>query len=428
MPVTKEELLKEAQKWSKIAPPYHAFYHGKVEVMPKCAIRTLQDFSIWYTPGVAQVCKDIEKDKELAFEGTSKWNYVGVVSDGTRVLGLGDIGGQAGMPVMEGKALIFKYLGGVDAFPICLATKDPEEIIQAVKWIEPTFGGINLEDFSSPKCFYILERLRKEMPIPVWHDDQQGTAAVILAGTYNALKVAGKKLNKAKISIVGVGAANTRTYYVLKAAGVNPKNILMTDSTGILSNPDGLEGGIKEALEGADMCIAASKPGPGVITKEDVKGMASNSIIFACANPIPEIWPWEAKEAGAKVIATGRSDFPNQVNNSLVFPAIFRGALDVRAKTITDEMCIASAKALAKYAEDKGLSENYIIPSMDEWEIYPMQATEVAMKCIEQGLARKKMARQEIHDGAAAIIERTQKIVKLLMAQGLIATPPPEPK
>jgi len=446
MPVTKEELLKEAQKWSKIAPPYHAFYQGKVEVMPKCAIRTLQDFSIWYTPGVAQVCKDIEKDKELAFEGTSKWNYVGVVSDGTRVLGLGDIGGQAGMPVMEGKALIFKYLGGVDAFPICLATKDPEEIIQAVKWIEPTFGGINLEDFSSPKCFYILDRLRKEMPIPVWHDDQQGTAAVILAGTYNALKVAGKKLNKAKISIVGVGAANTRTYYVLKSAGVDPRNILMTDSTGILSttrrdlegsykwqiaketNPDGVEGGIKEALEGADMVIAASKSGPGVITKEDIKGMAGDPIVFACANPIPEIWPWEAKEAGAKVVATGRSDFPNQVNNSLVFPAIFRGALDVRAKTITDEMCIASAKALAKYAEGKGLNENYIIPAMDEWEIYPTQATEVAMKCIEQGLARKKLARKEVHDGAAAIIERTQKIVKLLMAEGFIASPPPEPK
>jgi malate dehydrogenase (oxaloacetate-decarboxylating) len=446
MPVTKEELLKEAQKWSKIAPPYHAFYHGKVEVMPKCAIRTLQDFSIWYTPGVAQVCKDIEKDKELAFEGTSKWNYVGVVSDGTRVLGLGDIGGQAGLPVMEGKALIFKYLGGVDAFPICLSTKDPEEIIQAVKWIEPTFGGINLEDFSSPKCFYILDRLRKEMPIPVWHDDQQGTAAIILAATYNALKLVGKNLNKAKISIVGVGAANTRTYYVLKSAGVNPKNILMTDSTGILSrtrkdlegsykweiaketNPDGVEGGIKEALEGADMVIAASKPGPGIIKKTDIQGMASNAIVFACANPIPEIWPWEALEGGAKVVATGRSDFPNQVNNSLVFPAIFRGALDVRAKTITDEMCIASAKALAKYAEDKGLTENYIIPSMDEWEIYPMQATEVAMKCIEQGLARKKATRAEIHDGAAAIIERTQKIVKLLMAQGFIPAPPPEPK
>ena len=445
MPVTKEELLKEAQKWSKIAPPYHAFYQGKVEVMPKCAIRTLQDFSIWYTPGVAQVCKDIEKQNELAYEETSKWNYVAVVSDGTRVLGLGDIGGQAGMPVMEGKALIFKYLGGVDAFPICLATKDTEEIIQAVKWIEPSFGGINLEDFSSPKCFYILDRLRKEMPIPVWHDDQQGTAAVILAGTINALKFVGKKLNRAKFTIVGSGAANTRTFYVLEAAGVNPKNVIMVDSTGTLhtgrkelegtykwdlakkTNPDRIEGGIKEAAEGSDILIAASKPGPGTITVEDVKGMADDSVIFACANPIPEIWPWEAKEAGAKVIATGRSDFPNQVNNSLVFPAIFRGALDVRAKTITDEMCIASAEALAKYAEDKGLTENYILPSMDEWEIFPLQAVETAAKAMEQGVARKKASRKELYDASSALIKRTQGIVKLLMREGYIASPPPEP-
>jgi len=446
MPVTKEELLKEAQKWSKIAPPYHAFYHGKVEVMPKCAIRTLQDFSIWYTPGVAQVCKDIEKESELAYEETSKWNYIAVVTDGTRVLGLGDIGAQAGMPVMEGKALIFKYLGGVDAFPICLSTKDPEEIIQAVKWIEPSFGGINLEDFSSPKCFYILDRLRKEMPIPVWHDDQQGTAAVILAGTINALKYVGKKLNKAKFTIVGVGAANTRTFYVLEAAGVNPKNIIMTDSTGALhtgrkdlegtykwdmaekTNPDCVEGGIKEAAKDSDILIAASKSGPGTITKEDLQGMADDSIVFACANPIPEIWPWEAEEAGVKVMATGRSDFPNQVNNSLVFPAIFRGALDVRAKTITDEMCIASAKALAKYAEDKGLAKNYIIPSMDEWEIYPLQAAETGLKAIQQGIARKKASRKELYERAEAIIGRTQKLVKLLMKQGFIEPPPPEPK
>jgi malate dehydrogenase (oxaloacetate-decarboxylating) len=446
MPVTKEELLKEAQKWSKIAPPYHAFYQGKVEVMPKCAIRTLQDFSIWYTPGVAQVCKDIEKQNELAYEETSKWNYVAVVSDGTRVLGLGDIGAQAGLPVMEGKALIFKYLGGVDAFPICLSTKDPEEIIQAVKWIEPSFGGINLEDFSSPKCFYILDRLRKEMPIPVWHDDQQGTAAVILAGTINALKFVGKKLNRAKFTIVGSGAANTRTFYVLEAAGVNPKNVIMVDSTGTLhtgrkelegtykwdlakkTNPDRVEGGIKEAAEGSDILIAASKPGPGTITVDDVRGMADDSVIFACANPIPEIWPWEAEEAGAKVIATGRSDFPNQVNNSLVFPAIFRGALDVRAKTITDEMCIASAEALAKYAEDKGLTDKYIIPSMDEWEIYPLQAVETAAKAMEQGVARKKATRKELYDASSALIKRTQGIVKLLMREGYIASPPPEPK
>ena len=446
MVVDTKELLKKASKWSKIATEYHAFYRGKVEVMPKCAIRSLQDFSIWYTPGVAKVCREIEKDPELAFEGTSKWNYVAVVSDGTRVLGLGDIGGQAGMPVMEGKALIFKYLGGVDAFPICLSTKDPEEIIQAVKWIEPTFGGINLEDFSKPKCFYILDRLRKEMPIPVWHDDQQGTAAVILAGVINALKLVGKKMGEAQFAIVGSGAANTRTFYVLESAGVNPKNVIMVDSRGILShtdeklkgtykwdlatktNPDGRTGDTKEALKGSDICIAASKPGPGTITKEDLMGMADDSILFACANPVPEIWPWEAEEAGVKIIATGRSDFPNQVNNSLVFPAIFRGALDVRAKTITDEMCIASATELAKYAEDKGLSEEYIIPTMSEWEIYPRQAVETGLKAIEQGVARKKLSRQELYEHAEKLINRTQKLVEMLMKEGFIEAPPPEPK
>ena len=412
--------------------------------MPKCAIRSLQDFNIWYTPGVAEACLQIEKDKEKAYELTSKWNYVAVVSDGTRVLGLGDIGGLAGMPVMEGKALIFKYLGGVDAFPICLSTKDPDEIIQAVKWIEPSFGGINLEDFSKPKCFYILEKLRAEMPIPVWHDDQQGTAAVILAGTINALKFVGKKMSEAKFTIVGTGSANTRTYYVLKAAGVNPKNIILVDSSGTLgtyrddikdtykwpiameTNPDNVEGGIKKAAEGSDIMIAASKPGPGTIKKEDVEVMASDSIVFACANPVPEIWPWEAEEAGAKIIATGRSDFSNQVNNSLVFPAIFRGALDVRAKTITDEMCIASATALAKHAEDKGLTKDYIIPAMSEWEIYPLQAVETGLKAIEQGIARKKLSRTELYDRADSIIRRTQNVVKALMQQGFIDAPPPE--
>jgi len=442
--VDTEKLLKEASKWKEIAPDYHAFYQGKVEVMPKCAIRSLQDFSIWYTPGVAEACLQIEKDKEKAYEFTSKWNYVAVVSDGTRVLGLGDIGGQAGIPVMEGKALIFKYLGGVDSFPICLSTKDPDEVIQAVKWIEPSFGGINLEDFSKPKCFYILEKLRAEMPIPVWHDDQQGTAAVILAGAINALKYVGKKMSEAKFTIVGAGSANTRTYYVLKAAGVDPKNVILTDSTGTIgtyrddikdtykwaiaeeTNPDNVEGGIKEAADGSDIMIAASKPGPGTIKKGDVEAMASDPIVFACANPVPEIWPWEAEEAGAKVIATGRSDFPNQVNNSLVFPAIFRGALDVRAKTITDEMCIASASALAKYAEDKGLTEDYIIPAMSEWEIYPLQAVETGLKAMEQGIARRKLSRSEMYERADSIIRRTQDVVKTLMRQGFIEAPPPE--
>ena len=440
--VDTEKMLKEASKWKEIAPPMHAFYKGKVEVMPKAAIRSLQDFSIWYTPGVAEACLAIEKDREKAFELTSKWNYVAVVSDGTRVLGLGDIGGQAGLPVMEGKALIFKYLGGVDAFPICLSTKKTDEIIQAVKWIEPSFGGINLEDFSKPKCFEILDRLKAEMPIPVWHDDQQGTAAIILAGTINALKCVGKKMGEAKFTIVGTGSANTRTYYVLKAAGVNPKNIIMTDSKGTVgtyrkdlkgtykwpmaleTNPDNVEGGLKNAAKGSDIIIAASKPGPGTITKEDIEVMADDSIVFACANPVPEIWPWEAAEAGAKIVATGRSDFPNQINNSLVFPAIFRGALDVRAKTISDEMCIASATALAKFAEDKGLTNDYIIPSMEEWEIYPLQATETGLKAQEQGIARLKVSRNELYERADTIIRRTQNIVKLLMESGHIPKPP----
>ena len=442
MTIDTDAMLKKASKWKDIAPPMHAYYRGKVEVMPKAAMRSLQDFSIWYTPGVAQACLDIHKDPEMAYELTSKWNYVAVVSDGTRVLGLGDIGGQAGMPVMEGKAMIFKYLGGVDAFPICLATKNTEEIIETVKRIEPSFGGINLEDFSKPKCFEILDRLREEMPIPVWHDDQQGTAAVILAGTINALKFVGKKMSETKFTIVGTGSANTRTFYVLTAAGVDPKNIIMTDSKGTIgsfrdelegtykwaiakaTNPDNIKGDITAASKGSDIIIAASKPGPGTIKKDAVEVMASDPIVFACANPVPEIWPWEAEAAGAKVIATGRSDFPNQVNNSLVFPAIFRGALDVRAKTISDEMCIASATALAKYAEDKGLTKDYIIPNMDEWEIYPIQAAETGMMAIKQGLARVKMSRDELYERAEFIIGRTQKIVKLLMENEHIKSPP----
>jgi malate dehydrogenase (oxaloacetate-decarboxylating) len=283
------------------------------------------------------------------------------------------------------------------------------------------------------------------MPIPVWHDDQQGTAAVILAGVINALKYVGKKMNEAQFSIIGSGAANTRTFYVLEAAGINPKNVYMVDSVGIVSqdrdelkgtykwdlavktNGEGRSGDLHEAMKGTDICIAASKPGPGVIKPEDVSAMADDAIMFACANPIPEIWPWEAKEAGAKLIATGRSDFPNQVNNSLVFPAIFRGALDVRAKTITDEMCIASAEALAKYADDKGLTEEYLLPTMSEWEIYPLQAVETGLKAIEQGIARNKLSKQELYDHASSIIKRSQDIVALLMKGGYIASPPPEP-
>ncbi|MCD6172109.1 MAG: NADP-dependent malic enzyme [Thermoplasmata archaeon] len=444
--ISVEELLAKAKKPAEEAMKLHPFYRGKIQITPKCAIRSMDDFSIWYTPGVAEPCNDIAKNPEKVFEHTNKGNYVAVVSDGTRVLGLGDIGPLAGLPVMEGKALLFKYLGGVDAFPIMIDTKDADEFIQAVKWIAPTFGGINLEDISSPKCFYILDKLRQEMEIPVWHDDQQGTAAITLAGIINGLKVVGKKLNESLFTIIGVGAANTCLIRTLIKAGVPPANIIAVDSKGILypgrqdmpqlkeKNPYKYEiamktngeerfGSVADALKNADVAIAASKPGPGTIKKEWVANMNNNAIMFAEANPVPEIWPWEAKEAGVRIFGTGRSDFPNQVNNSLGFPGIFRGTLDVRAKTITDEMHIAAAYAIAEVAEQKGLHEDYIVPTMDDWEVFPHEATAVAMKAMEQGMARIKLSRQEIYENAEAIIKKSREQTKALMKYGFIKTP-----
>ncbi|MEE9389776.1 MAG: NADP-dependent malic enzyme [Candidatus Aminicenantaceae bacterium] len=444
--VTVEELLAKAEQPSKDAMRLHPFYRGKIEVIPKCRIRDFNDFAIWYTPGVAAPCKEIYADKEKVYDMTNKWNFVAIISDGSRVLGLGDIGPEAGLPVMEGKALLYKYLGGVDAFPICLDTKNPEEIIQAVKWLQPTFGGINLEDISHPKCFHILDTLRREMEIPVWHDDQQGTACVTVAGLLNAVKIVGKKMEDIKISLIGAGAANIAIARLIVTAGVRSENIVAVDSKGILhkdrgdrdtlktkykekwhlcetTNQKGIKGDIPEAMEGADVVISASKPGPGVIKKEWVETMAEDAIVFAEANPIPEIWPWEAAEAGARIIATGRSDFPNQVNNSLGFPGIFRGALDIRATKITDEMCIEAAKELAKVAEDHGLSEDYIIPNMDQWEVFPREAVAVGSKGIEQGVARVKASAEERFKQAEEIIKKTRAEVQTLMKEKFILDP-----
>lgn len=446
--VTTEELLAKARKPAEAAVKLHKFYKGKMQTMPRCIIRDFNDFAIWYTPGVAEPCRLIQADKEKVYELTNKWNTVAVVSDGTRVLGLGDIGPEAGMPVMEGKALLFKYLGGVDAVPICLDTKDPDEIIQAVKWLQPSFGGINLEDIANPKCFYILDRLRAEANIPVWHDDQQGTAAVTLAGLTNALKIVGKKKEKVTMAVIGSGAANVAILRVLFADGFKPENTIVVDSKAILhtgrtdleqqqkanpykwdlckrTNPEKRTGGIQEALKGVDVCISLAKSGPGVILPEWVKGMAKDSIIFACANPIPEIWPWEAKEAGAKIIATGRSDFPNQVNNSIGFPAIFRGTLDVKARTITDEMCLAAAHELASCAEDRGITEDNIAPTMAEWEVSIREAVAVGMKAQEQGVARVKASREELTKQAESMIKNARESAALLMKEGLI---PPAPE
>jgi len=438
--VTEEELIKKAEEPARKAMKMHPYYRGKIEVIPKVPITSFQDFGIWYTPGVAEPCKDIAKNPDKVFEHTNKWNYVAVVSDGTRVLGLGNIGPLAGLPVMEGKSLLFKYLGGVDAFPIMLDTKDPDQFIETVKAISPTFGGINLEDISSPKCFYILDRLREESDIPVWHDDQQGTASVELAGVIGALKVVGKKLSESKFAIIGAGAANIAFVRILIAAGVPPKHIIMVDSKGTLhsgrtelekSNPykwkfakitngENIVGGIEDAMKGADVVVSASKSQPGLIKKEWIREMNDDAIVFAMANPLPEIWPWDAKEAGAKIVATGRSDFPNQVNNSLGFPGIFRGTLDVHARTITDEMAIAASYELVKVAEEKGLHEDHVIPTMDEWIVFPREATAVAMKAIEQGVARKKLSRNEIYENAERIIKESRDKIQFLMKHGYI--------
>jgi malate dehydrogenase (oxaloacetate-decarboxylating) len=440
-----QELLAKAKKPGEDALRLHPFYRGKLEVTPKCQIRDYSDFSVWYSPGVAAPCRDIEAHVDRVFSHTNKGNFVAVVSDGSRVLGLGDIGPHAALPVMEGKAVLFKYLGGVDAFPICLATREPEEIIQACKWLEPTFGGINLEDIAKPKCFTVLERLRREMVIPVWHDDQQGTAAVTLAGLINALKIVGKSRDKVNLALVGAGAANIAVTRILMVAGFQPEKMIMVDSRGILhrgrddlradtdatkrrmceiSNGAGKTGGIAEALEGADVCIALATPGPGVIRPEWLRRMTSDAIVFACANPVPEIWPWEAAEAGVRVMATGRSDFANQVNNSLGFPGIFRGVLDVAANTITDEMCIAAAEELARCAEDQGLSDQAILPRMDDWQVFPREAAAVGLKAIEQGVAGKKLSREQLMEQATAIIKRARAETRTLMEQGLIAPAP----
>jgi malate dehydrogenase (oxaloacetate-decarboxylating) len=446
--ITREELLAKAKKPAADAMIMHSYYRGKMQTVPRAVIRDINDFAIWYTPGVAAPCKAIEADRDKAYELTSKWNTVAVVSDGTRVLGLGNIGPEAAMPVMEGKAMLFKYLGGVDAVAVCLDTKDPEEIIKTVKIIQPSFGGINLEDIENPKCFHILDTLRKECRIPVWHDDQQGTAAVTLAGIVNALKVVGKDMKKVRVTMIGVGAANVAIIRLMLAAGFKQENMIIVDSKATLhsgrrdledkqvenpykwdlakrTNPDKLEGGIAEALIGCDVVISLSTPDPDTIKPAWIKKMNKNGIGFFCANPLPEIWPWDAKEAGLRVVATGRSDFPNQVNNSIGFPAIFRGTLDVKARTITDEMCIAAAYELAKFAEEQGLSDEHIVPSMADTEVFVREAVAVGMKAIEQGVARENMTREELTKRSGKMIRDAKQTVETLMKTGMI---PPAPK
>ena len=444
---TVEELKAKAYQPMEDAMKLHPFYKGKIETTLKCCVRDFQDFGIWYTPGVSKPCLDIKDDPEKVYEHTNKGNTVAVISDGTRVLGLGDIGAKAGLPVMEGKSLLFRYLGGVDGFPLMIDSKDPDDICRVVKLLQPGLGGVNLEDISEPKCFRILDTLRRECEIPVWHDDQQGTACVTLAGLINALKVVGKKIADVRITFVGAGSANVAVSRMVFAYGADPARCIFVERDGILNkdrhdmeaakddgsgrwrycqitNAEQRSGGIPEALKGADVCIALSTSGQDTIQKEWVASMAPDAVVFFCANPIHEMWPWDAKEAGAAVVATGRSDFPNQVNNSLGFPGIFRGALDVRARTITDEMCIAAAEELAKVAQDKGLSADHIMPTMDDWEVFPREAAAVALKAIEQGIALKKdITFEEEVAQATEIIARARGMVQDAMAAGYIPMP-----
>ncbi|NNU95413.1 NAD-dependent malic enzyme [Anoxybacillus sp. EFIL] len=374
---------------------------GKIEVKSKIPIKTRDDLARVYTPGVARICTAIAEDATKAYSLTIKRNTVAVISDGTAVLGLGDIGPYAAMPVMEGKAMLFKQLAGVDAFPICLDTKDTDEIVQIVKAIAPAFGGINLEDIAAPRCFEIEERLKQELDIPVFHDDQHGTAVVLLAGLLNALKIVDKKIEDIKVVLTGIGAAGIACTKILLAAGV--KNIIGVDRQGAIhrgvqydnpywneyahmTNPENISGTLSDVIAGADVFIGVSAP--GILTVEDVKKMAKDPIVFAMANPVPEIDP-EVAEPYVRVMATGRSDYPNQINNVLCFPGIFRGALDCRAIEINEEMKLAAAQAIASVVTDEELSETYIIPSVFNNKVAEKVREAVMKAAYQTGVARK---------------------------------------
>lgn len=391
--------------YNEMALKMHEEHKGKISVTSKVAVKTRDDLSTAYTPGVAEPCRKIRDDKSEVYRYTAKGNLVAVVSDGTAVLGLGDIGPEAAMPVMEGKSILFKEFAGVDAFPICLDTKDTDEIVETVKRLAPTFGGINLEDISAPRCFEIERRLKEELDIPVFHDDQHGTAIVVSAGLTNAIKFVGKEFSEAKVVINGAGSAGISICKLLLELGVG--DVVLVDKNGILAvgeewmnpaqkemaektNKEQLHGDLKDAMKGKDVFVGVSAP--NIVTAEMVGTMAKNAIVFAMANPTPEIMPDEAKKGGARVVATGRSDFPNQINNVLVFPGIFKGALEARATDITEEMKIAAVRAIADIIKPEELTEDYIIPGAFDERVADNVAREVAKTAIETGVSKLKKA------------------------------------
>ncbi len=380
----------------------HGEWKGKIEVISRAPVKDKEDLSLAYTPGVAQPCLEIQKDINKSYELTRRWNMCAVITDGTAVLGLGDIGPEAGMPVMEGKCVLFKSFGDVDAFPLCIKSKDVDEIVNTIYMISGSFGGVNLEDIAAPRCFEIEQKLKEKCDIPIFHDDQHGTAIITLAGLINALKVVGKKKEDIKVVTNGAGAAATAITKLLISYGI--KNIIMCDRKGAiyegrkegmnpfkeemakLTNPENQSGSLADVLVGADVFIGVSAP--KMVTTEMVKTMAKDAIVFACANPTPEIFPDEAKAGGARVVSTGRSDFPNQINNVLAFPGVFRGAFDVRASDINEEMKIAAAYALANLISDEELSEEYIIPAPFDPRVKDAVAKAVAQAARDTGVAR----------------------------------------
>jgi len=434
----------------ELALSTHKFYGGKMITLPKAGIYGFNWFNIWYTPGVSKVSTTIRDNNDASFELSCRGNLVAVVSDSTRVLGDGDCTPAGGLGVMEGKAFLMKYLGGVDAVALCINSHDEKgehdanKIINFVKMVEPSFGAINLEDICQPNCYKVLDELREACDIPVWHDDAQGTGCVTVAGLINALKVVGKDIGKIRIVLLGAGSANTTVARLALQAGVDPSKMCLFDIFGPLhtgrkdlesdpgfyrqwelcrkTNPDKIDN-IETALKGADVLVALSKPGPDTIKPEWIKGMAQKPIVFACANPVPEIYPFAAKEAGAYIVATGRGDFPNQVNNSLGFPGILKGALLVRARKITDEMALAAAYSLAAYAEKKGIHPDRIMPTMDETELFAEEAADVAMEAIKNGVARIKLARQEVYDKTLQDIREVRAVMDLLMKENFIKKP-----
>lgn len=449
---TPEQKAKAKTLFYKIlAEKAHLFYNGKMQTLPKAPVPGFNWFNAWYTPGVSRISTNIRDNNNTSYDLSNRGNLVAVVSDSTRVLGDGDCTPPGGLGVMEGKAFLMKYLGGVDAVALCMDSRnaqgehDPDKIIDFVKMLQPSFGAVNLEDISQPNCYKVLDVLREECEIPVWHDDAQGTACVTLAGLINALKLAGKNMGEVRIVFLGAGASNATIARIIFAAGADPAKCVMFDSKGSLhtnrkdieqdkrfyrkweicqaTNPRHIMT-MDEAMKGADVLISLSEPGPDVVKPHWISSMAEKSIVFVCANPVPEIYPYAAKEAGAFIVATGRGDFANQVNNSIGFPGILKGALMVRASKITDNMAIAAAQAIAAFSEKRGIHTENIIANMNETEVFPYEAAEVAQQAIKDGVARQTLSWQQAYDIAARDIAHARDTTHFLQEKGLIPQPP----